>query len=259
MKYDRIGIGYDATRRADLRIAAILARLLEPRPGARYLDAACGTGNYTRAVKALGLDMTGVDQSETMLAVARAKATDIGWHQGDVTALPFADGTFAGAMCTMAVHHFTDRARAFAEITRVIRAPGSLVILTSLPEQLRGYWLNAYFPDALRRSAEQMPKYDAMETLLASCGLRLDVAEPWSVPRDPVDLFLYSGKHNPHLYLDPNVRSGISTFASLAEPAEVEQGVARLEQDIASGAIAHVMARYANETGDYMFLAARKN
>jgi ubiquinone/menaquinone biosynthesis C-methylase UbiE len=51
MKYDAIGIGYDSTRRPDLRIAARIQALLEPRAGGHYLDVACGTGNYTITVK----------------------------------------------------------------------------------------------------------------------------------------------------------------------------------------------------------------
>ena len=49
-KYDRIGDGYDLTRRADPRIADRLTSLLDAAPGASVLDVACGTGNYTFAL-----------------------------------------------------------------------------------------------------------------------------------------------------------------------------------------------------------------
>ena len=73
-KYEEIGVGYDATRRADPRIAARLRALLRPEPGWRYLDVGCGTGNYTASLAASGLTMVGVDQSRTMLGAARPKA-----------------------------------------------------------------------------------------------------------------------------------------------------------------------------------------
>ena len=53
--YDRIGIGYDVTRRADPYLTRRLLGLLEPRSGGLYLDVACGSGNYTAALAAEGL------------------------------------------------------------------------------------------------------------------------------------------------------------------------------------------------------------
>ena len=46
--------------------------------------------------------------------------------------------------------------------------------------------------------------------------------EPYELSDALQDLFLYSGKHRPALYLDPRIRAGISTFAALAEPDKVE-------------------------------------
>ena len=47
--YNRIGAGYDATRRADPYIAGKLDSYLSTKDGLSYLDVACGTGNYTVA------------------------------------------------------------------------------------------------------------------------------------------------------------------------------------------------------------------
>lgn len=257
MKYDSIGIGYDATRRADPRIAAVLARLLEASPGQRLLDVACGTGNYTRALHDQGLDITGVDQSATMLDAARAKAPETAWHQADVAALPFADASFAGAICTLAIHHFTDLEVAFREVARVMDA-GRLVILTSTPEQMRAYWLNHYFPDLMQRSIAQMPDMGAVRASLEQAGFGIEAVESWFIPPDPIDLFLYCGKHTPSLYLDPRVRAGISTFSALAARKEVDAGLGLLASDIETGEISRVMQGYASNLGDYTFIAARK-
>ena len=75
--YDRIGVGYDGSRRADPSIVDDLAGRLSPRTDGRYLDLACGTGNYTRALAARGGDWTGVDASRTMLDAARAQSDEI--------------------------------------------------------------------------------------------------------------------------------------------------------------------------------------
>ncbi len=257
MKYDTIGIGYDSTRRPDRRIAQRILALLEPSAGRRYLDIACGTGNYTCALHALGLEVVGVDQSTTMLEAGRAKHPAIEWLQADVTDLPFSDGSFDGAICTQAIHHFPDLGAAFREIGRVL-AGGRLVLFTSTREQMRSYWLNVYFPNAMTRAIDQLPSDQQLQTAFDNAQLRVVTTEPWFVPSDPVDFFLYSGKHNPSIYLDERVRQGISTFANLAGADEVESGLERLKNDIATGAVAQVIARHASDGGDYQFVVAQR-
>ena len=53
-RYDTIGVGYDATRRADPYIAGRLAHHLAIGAESTYLDVACGSGNYTVALAGLG-------------------------------------------------------------------------------------------------------------------------------------------------------------------------------------------------------------
>jgi hypothetical protein len=53
--YDRIGTGYDVTRRADRHLVERLIDHLNPEPRHTYLDIACGTGNYTVAVAQTGI------------------------------------------------------------------------------------------------------------------------------------------------------------------------------------------------------------
>jgi ubiquinone/menaquinone biosynthesis C-methylase UbiE len=260
-KYDTIGVGYDATRRADPRIADLLLALLQPsRTAGRFLDVACGTGNYTYCLAGAGLAMTGVDPSDTMLAVARAKCPRGEWHQASAEALPFADATFAGAVCTNAVHHFDNLPLAFREIARVLCTDSRFVILTSTPEQMQSYWLNAYFPAAMRQAIDEMPSRDAIEKALTEGGMRLIGVEPYAVAPDVADLFLYAGKHRPALYLDAAVRAGISTFA-VADASEVAAGVEGLRRDIETGQVDHVVDTYRKnnaDVGDYIFYTAQR-
>jgi SAM-dependent methyltransferase len=253
--YDTIGIGYDGTRRADPGIADTLANLLRLGRDAPYVDVACGTGNYTVALAARGGRWVGIDRSPLMLAGARTKTASVRWCLADATALPLRQGSARGALCTLALHHFTDLRSVFREVRRVVDA-GPFVIFTAIPEQMRGYWLNAYFPRALARAIDQMPSLDAVQGALAAAGFRRVGTRPYEVAPDLVDLFMYSGKHRPELYLSPAVRKGISTFASVADPSEVRDGCARLQADIESGAIASVRAAYAHERGDYLFVVA---
>jgi hypothetical protein len=136
---------------------------------------------------------------------------------------------------------------------------GSPVIFTSTAEQMEGYWLNEFFPDAMKRSIIQMPRKQAIEESLHEAGFGHILWEPYEVRDDLQDYFLYSGKNRPKLYLDARIRRGSSTFSSLADPKEVEEGCALLTEDIQTGRIKQVMNSYANrEEGDYMFVVARK-
>ncbi len=253
--YDRIGVGYETTRRADPYITNRLLSLVNLPCGGACLDVACGTGNYTTALAQAGLNMVGVDVSEYMISQARKKSPQIPWHLGDAAALPFANGSFDGALCTLAIHHFANRPAAFREIHRVLRG-GRLAIFTSSHEQIRGYWLNAYFPKALELSLNQMPDVPEVAELLHAAGFSPVTTESYAVRPDLQDFFLQSGKHRPERYLDPRVRAGISTFALFGEPAEMEAGCGRLSDDIASGRINDIIASHENAHGDYLFMVA---
>jgi SAM-dependent methyltransferase len=254
--YDRIGAGYDATRRADPFLTDRLRELLAVRGDGSYVDLACGTGNYTVSLAACGGRWSGVDCSPTMIAQARQKSGPVSWHVADAAALPFPTGSVHGVACVLAVHHFPDLSAAFVEVRRVLRREGRFVLFTAGRAQMRRYWLNGYFPEAMARAIEQMPDLDELEDLMRRTGLAPRGREPYSVRPDLKDSFLYSGKHAPERYLDARFRAGISTFASLASPAEVEAGCRRLAEDVRSGRIGEVIAGSDGPEGDYAFVIA---
>jgi ubiquinone/menaquinone biosynthesis C-methylase UbiE len=256
--YDIIGTDYDSTRRADPRIVGRFINLLKLDPGEVCLDLACGTGNYSLAVASKSrCEFFAVDQSIAMIRRAAVKDRSVAWCVGEAEALPFMDSAFAGVMCVLAVHHFQDLHGVFTEAFRVLRS-GRLVIFTAAPAQMRGYWLNRYFPWAMEKSIRQMPTLRTMQRGLRSAGFREVETETYEVERELEDLFLYSGKHRPEMYLDSRVRKGISTFANLADAEEIEEGCRRLAIDLEKGRFKEVINNYGGEAGDYLFLAARK-
>ena len=256
--YDSIGRSYDTTRRADRDITNHLARHLNLRPDARYLDVASGTGNYTVALQNLGGQMHGLELASTMLDKARLKSDRVRWVQGNAESLPFADRSFDGATCTLAIHHMKDTRSVFAEVFRVI-ASGRFVIFTADHAQIEGYWLKEYFPNAIAASLKQMPSADAVVHHLKLAGFTAVETEPWEVPRDLQDWFLYAGKYRPEIYLDPAVRAGTSFFAQgLATPEETDTGCDKLADDIKSGRFEKVAEKYHHNLGDYLFVTATK-
>lgn len=97
------------------------------------LDVACGPGSVVVAFachvrQAVGLDATEAMLEEARTLAARANLGNVAWHRGDVYALPFADGTFDVVSCRFAFHHLQEPARAFAEMVRVARPGGRIVL-----------------------------------------------------------------------------------------------------------------------------------
>lgn len=117
-------------------VSGELLRTAELRPGERVVDVACGTGVITRAaaeqVGATGT-VTGVDLSPDMIAVAEATpaaGAPIAWHQADAASLPLPDASYDVALCQMGLMFMEDRARALAELHRVLAAGGRIVVNT---------------------------------------------------------------------------------------------------------------------------------
>jgi len=101
------------------------------RPGMRVVDVACGTGVLAiEAEKAVGPGgaVAGVDLNAGMLAVAQRKTADVEWQQGPAEALPYDTESFDAALSQFGLMFFEDQKAAIAEMWRVLRPGGHLVI-----------------------------------------------------------------------------------------------------------------------------------
>lgn len=256
--YDTIGTIYNATRRADPYITGRMLALLSPVPAGTYLDVGCGTANYLAEFSVKGYRFYGVDASEVMLQQARQKNTDATFIHAGVEKLPLPDDMFYGATAMFTFHHWTDKVAGLREIYRVLKPGGRLVFLTFSGEQMRGYWLNRYFPRMMQRSWELVPEETGMRDMLTTCGFKVVDKEDYSIRPDLQDHFLYANKYRPEMYLRPEVRQNASSFSAFCEPEELEAGLRALQTDIETGEIQNVMREYENDGGDYYFLVAEK-
>jgi len=104
-----------------------LTRTLEALPPARTLDVACGTGFLTQHLRG---EITGLDQSASMLELARAKVPEGRFVQGDALELPFADGSFERVLTSFFYGHLEEEDRdAFLREAR--RVADELVVVDS--------------------------------------------------------------------------------------------------------------------------------
>ncbi len=253
--YNNIGHSYSSTRRADPFIVQQLADLLGISAEKQFLDLACGTGNYTNELASLGGRWHGVDISSVMLAQASAKNARINWCLAGAHQLPYVSNFFDGVICTLAIHHFFDLPAVFTEVARVLNR-GRFIVFTAFPDQMRQYWLYHYFPGMMKKSISQMPEQLVVIQTLQSAGFSIDKLIPFHVTNQLNDLFLYAGKERPEQYLDPRVRANISSFASLCEADELEQGLRLLQEDLSTGRFDQVAERYRSNMGDYVFISA---
>jgi SAM-dependent methyltransferase len=108
-----------------------LVDLAAPRPGERLLDVGCGTGAAARyaAAQPGGGAVAAIDLNAGMIVHARTlgPAGAVDWREGDILAMPFADGAFDVIVGNQVLQFLPDRPKALAEIRRVLAEDGRAV------------------------------------------------------------------------------------------------------------------------------------
>ena len=111
----------------------LLVAAAGPRPEDVSLDVACGPGSVVVAFAPRVRRAVGLDYTEAMLDEARQlAAANVEWHRGDVYALPFEGGAFDIVSCRYAFHHLQEPGRALAEMVRVARPGGRIVLCDAM-------------------------------------------------------------------------------------------------------------------------------
>ena len=127
-RYDFITVvlSYGQDRRWKRRLIDLAA----PRPGARALDLATGTGDIAFALAARGARVAGLDITFRMIELARAKrAQGVSFLVGDMQALPFPSGSFDIVTTGYGLRNVPNLAGAIDEIGRVLSPGGQLLSL----------------------------------------------------------------------------------------------------------------------------------
>jgi demethylmenaquinone methyltransferase / 2-methoxy-6-polyprenyl-1,4-benzoquinol methylase len=158
-------------------------------PGSRALDVATGTGDLALELASRGATVTGMDFSPAMLELARAKAPEIEFEEGDALDLRYEDGSFDAVTVGFGARNFADLDRGLREMSRVTKPGGRVVVLeiTAPHRPPLSWFFRAWFDrvvpllgrlagdsDAytyLPSSVRRFPGPDALAASMAGAGL----------------------------------------------------------------------------------------
>jgi ubiquinone/menaquinone biosynthesis C-methylase UbiE len=177
-----MALGYTFGREGRLRERTLEAAGITA--GEQVLDVGCGTGTLTLAAKSrVGAkgSVRGVDASPEMIARARTKAEQGGvpvtFEIAQAQSLPFPDATFDVALCSLALHHLSGDARgkALAEMRRVLKPDGRILIVEFSQERGLWAWLN---PVALVHALKNPRMLDEAAGLVQRSGFQHIVTGP---------------------------------------------------------------------------------
>jgi streptomycin 6-kinase len=104
---------------------------------ARLLEVGCGTGDFTERVQreVAPASLVAVDLSPRMVELTRARRIDA--RVADIAALPFDDASFDVVLANRVLYHLPDIDSGVAELARVLRPGGALVVITYAPGHLQ--------------------------------------------------------------------------------------------------------------------------
>jgi ubiquinone/menaquinone biosynthesis C-methylase UbiE len=171
--------------------------------GRRVLDAGCGSGPLAAALRAKGAIVTGFDSSPAMVELAKQRlggTADL--HVADLSQpLPFDDDTFDDAAASLVLHYLKDWTAPLAELRRVLKPGGRLIISVNHPTMYKLMYPNADYFATTQYSEEytfngqsveltfwHRPLH-AMTDAFTAAGFRISViSEPPVSPDAPPEL-----------------------------------------------------------------------
>ncbi len=106
-----------------------IRKLVKPSPGMRVLDAGCARGRFLRGLRDSGARLYGVDLTEAFLNAAQRNLPGAGIAAGSLSRLPFGNASFDAVYCIEVLEHLPDTGAALAEMARVLKPGGVLVVI----------------------------------------------------------------------------------------------------------------------------------
>ena len=169
--------------RHDYREDLVLRRLLPALPGPTVLNAGAGAGSLTLKLVDAGLRVTSVDASAELCDWVRASLARRGPEvaaanpvmAGDLQSLDLPDASFDAAVCAEVLEHLDDDAAALAELARVLR-PGGLLVVTVPANPYRYDWTDQWAGHRRRYTVEMLA------SRIRDAGFADPLVQGWGFP-----------------------------------------------------------------------------
>ena len=120
-------------------IHELVIERLDPQPGSKWLDLACGTGALAERAAERGADVTGVDLAPALIETAKERARERGleidYRVGDCENLEFEDGAFDVVASTCGVMFAPDHEATARELARVVKKGGRIGLVNWTPAE----------------------------------------------------------------------------------------------------------------------------
>ena len=176
LDYDELAERYDEPSR-DHVVDSILVEFSNTRPTTRdfdlrVLDIGCGTGKQLTADRRRFPQMTlvGIDRSWGMLQVARRRAPNVNWLQGDGATLPLDSGSFDYVTNQFSYPHIGRTGEFVQEVFRVLKPQGRFVMTNIDPWAMQDWFVYQFFPEAFTLDQRDFMQVSEFERYLREAG-----------------------------------------------------------------------------------------
>ncbi len=210
--YDSFAEAYNAETEANLingyYMRPAIVNLAGDVAGRRILEAGCGAGPIMAMLRDRGASVAGFDSSAKMLELARKRlGSEADLRVADLAGpLPYPDGVFDDVIAALVLHYLEDWAGPLAELRRVLRPGGRLIVAVDHPFAIELVHVvktgeAAYFETRSRTEEWAFGGHSALMTFwtrplhamtdaFTAAGFRIAViSEPPAAPDTPLELF----------------------------------------------------------------------
>ncbi len=174
----RMASVYDAGRRLPPEAVSAWMDAVSPHLGGvegPILDLGSGTGRFSEALAArFGVTVVAEEPAGGMREQAMRDGVDraVAMVAGKAEWVPARDGAFGGAWASQVVHHVEDLPACAAELRRVVRPGGPIMLRGTFEATCPLIPWGHYFPEAIRIATEEFPTLDEITAVFGAAGLR---------------------------------------------------------------------------------------
>jgi ubiquinone/menaquinone biosynthesis C-methylase UbiE len=189
--------------------------------GSVVLDVACGPGIITAALAPRVREVVAFDLTPEMLIKARQRCADAGlsnvvFREGSALDMPFSDGSFDAVVTRLSIHHFQSPPRLMAEMVRVLKPGGTLVVADVISSEVAEESALHNAIEILRDPSHvRMLPMTELAALMVDAGLTIEQQTTWDEAREFEEWV--SIVDDPHRVAP--VRTVVQTLARLGQHA----------------------------------------